>query len=478
MLYISFTESIYWDFPLHKFFMKKYFSIICLLILFHSSFGQTVVPEGPVSGLWTSVGSPYLVEGNIVIPTDSSLSIEPGVEVIFKGHFNIKIYGALHANGTREDSISFSVQDTSGFSDPMNYQCGWGGIRFTERIGVTDTSTLRFCQIEYTVLDTAMNLYYQDYGAIYNSYNYSGTVLIENCWIRNNRMCVHSSFGETIIRNCIISYNTGGGIRMLYNTAAPVYGNIVSGNTPGETGGGGMSFAGHPVIINNTVCFNTALRGGGLSISDDGGTLRVYNSILFGNIATASPGSMAYSDWSWINFYNCVLEGIYFAEPGPDTVSVNTTAYEDLFEDTGSPIYTLSGNSVAIDSGMMEIYISSVLFEHPEYDVLGNPRIQNNRIDVGAIETEPSFFICGNTIEIDGLKVFPNPAQSDVKLVLDPYPKSPLFVTMIDMGGKKVYEKEMSNSQLNIDISNLPKGLYILKVSSEKGDRSQLIIKQ
>ena len=449
------------------------------MLVYSISNSQTIIVEGNVAGLWNSNNSPYLIEGDITLPADSSLIIEPGVDVIFQGHYHFQIYGSLNAEGTREDSINFTINDTAGFAQLDNYSSGWGGIQFIERGQTDDTSTLKFCLIEYTVPDTTMNMYYNDYGSVYTNGQYSGTVLLENCWIRNNRMCVHSYFGTMVVLNSIISNNTGGGLRMIYNDQGLIYGNIITENVSTESMIGGMFFAGYPEIVNNTICFNTAANGGGLTISDDGGVLTVYNSIVFGNEATSGAGSMAYSAWSSIHFKNCILEGIYLADPGEVTVSVNTTSYNDLFEDTSTPVYTLAINSLAIDSGLNEVYFNSTILEHPAYDVIGNPRIQNNRIDVGAIETDVSYSIHDNSIDIVELFVYPNPAHSRINVDLSQYNSSSnIIITIVDMEGKKVIKTIYPNAPKNIDISCLSEGIYIMNIKSENINRNQLIIKQ
>jgi hypothetical protein len=98
-------------------------------------FAQTSVPGGNVSGIWTSSGSPYNIEGEITIPSSDTLIIEPGVDVIFQGHYKLIVNGWLLAEGTEEDSILFTAANTSE---------GWHGIRF---IDAPDSSKLIFCHI-------------------------------------------------------------------------------------------------------------------------------------------------------------------------------------------------------------------------------------------------------------------------------------------------------------------------------------------
>ncbi len=60
------------------------YSIVGVFIVF-SIFvqGQTIINEGPVSGIWTTIGSPYHVMGDIEIPAGSTLIIEAGVLLKF-----------------------------------------------------------------------------------------------------------------------------------------------------------------------------------------------------------------------------------------------------------------------------------------------------------------------------------------------------------------------------------------------------------
>ena len=60
-------------------------AIFNLAVLSFNSNAQTSIPGGNVSGFWALAGSPYYIQGSIVIPNDSTLTIEPGVTVNFQG---------------------------------------------------------------------------------------------------------------------------------------------------------------------------------------------------------------------------------------------------------------------------------------------------------------------------------------------------------------------------------------------------------
>ena len=66
--------------------------IFSLAVTVHA---ETIIPGGAVSGTWTQTGSPYLIEGDIAIDNSSTLTIGPGVDVIFQGYFRLLCEGQL-----------------------------------------------------------------------------------------------------------------------------------------------------------------------------------------------------------------------------------------------------------------------------------------------------------------------------------------------------------------------------------------------
>lgn len=98
-----------------------------------------VVPGGIVTDtLWTKINSPYRVTGTITIPDTSSLTIEPGVEVIFQGNYQFIVKGKIIAVGgpAAGDSIIFRA---------ANPDTGWGGLRLdTAEV----TSKLEYCRFQ------------------------------------------------------------------------------------------------------------------------------------------------------------------------------------------------------------------------------------------------------------------------------------------------------------------------------------------
>jgi len=120
--------------------------VFLFLILSHQTFPKAHIPEGDVSGKWVKQNSPYYIDGEIKIRYGKKLIIEPGVQIIFTGHYKLIVNGILEAKGTEKDSIYFFPSDTS---------VGWHGIRFIE---AEDVSTLEYCVLKYGKISTAEEL--------------------------------------------------------------------------------------------------------------------------------------------------------------------------------------------------------------------------------------------------------------------------------------------------------------------------------
>ncbi len=75
--------------------------------------------SGEVSGTWSIANSPYLIGGDITVPDNEILVIEPGVVVQYDGPWVFAVYGAIQANGTEDNPIifepSFEGIDTGHF---------------------------------------------------------------------------------------------------------------------------------------------------------------------------------------------------------------------------------------------------------------------------------------------------------------------------------------------------------------------------
>jgi len=81
----------------------------------------------------------------------------------------------------------------------------------------------------------------------------------------------------------------------------------------------------------------------------------------------------------------------------------------------------------------------------------------------------------------DDLLVYPNPAVSATRIVLNNVPGSAVYVEVIDMNGEidRSFEYSPGSYFLDVDLSNLPDGMYSVRVSgSDVGYHNLKVIKQ
>jgi len=332
--------------------LKKLRLIVILIwaVIIAGSYGiaQTIIDGGPVSGTWTTIGSPYLVQGDITVEAGQMLTIEPGVEVKFSGNTGLFVSrtGSLLAEGTPESMIVFT-------SDQLSPSPGdWTGLTFSRTyFGVS----LQYCRVEYATIGIKCTSWdcacvaYDNFAVIKNSeirYNSEDGIqcLAEGCtgWI-----CIPNPLGEVspqIHENWIYS-NSGHGISLdvRYNDgdARPeIIRNVIEGN---NFSGIKCDTTVNPTIINNTIINNSESGISGYLGDQD---LQIVNNIVAWNgigieaLAGSVPLDARNND-VWGNGTD--YQGL--TPPARDISS------DPLFVDALEQDYTLEESSPCIDTG-------------------------------------------------------------------------------------------------------------------------------
>ncbi|NQV18123.1 MAG: right-handed parallel beta-helix repeat-containing protein [Armatimonadetes bacterium] len=318
--------------------------IFILLLIFCSTFlfSQTTIPGGNVSGIWLQSGSPYLIEGQITIPDGQTLTIDPGCLIEFQVHYKFKVQGRLLAIGTEQDSIIFTVADTTGFSNFDIPDGSWHGIRFENTPTTNDSSKIVYCHLEYgkAIGNTTDD---KNGGAIF--IDGFPKVLISNCTVVNNK-CKRD----------------GGGIYC--SDAAQIKHSIIQNNCAYEYGGGICFGYPNPGIYNSIVCNNKAETGGGGGIEVYGGCdPQIINTIISNNTSYLEGGgirTMASSGTKIINSLICNNDnhGIYAYECSPivtNTDIVNNIGYGHLF---GEDPWPLNSNEIPRDTEIKKDFLN------------------------------------------------------------------------------------------------------------------------
>ena len=405
------------------------------------------------------------VNCDVTVSDDVTLTIAPGTVVEFQGHYKLKVFGTLLAQGTASDSIKFTVADTTGYYN--NSHIGWQGIRFSNSslfggangaMNDNDSTILEFCILEYgkasgsdpnflggaIFIDSFSKLKISN-NTIRNNWAKSrgsgiavfhSSVVISNNTIRNNRanfagggIYLFNSFA-TISNNTVSnnSANNGGGV-YLYESSPAIRNNTVSNNSANSEGGGLYLDDSSPAIRNNTVSNNSAnSEGGGLYLLES--SPAISNTIIYGNTAATSPQVKLFSGSPSFEYCN-VQGGANFGGTGsysnnidsdPLFVNPTTTAGVGAVPVSGEVDWSLQGNSPCINTGTPD----TIGLGLPVIDLAGNPRIYDGRIDIGAYERNGVLSVCGTitqntTWDADTVKVNCDVTVSDdVTLTIAP----------------------------------------------------------
>jgi hypothetical protein len=293
--------------------MKRFFLFVLVLVMgnFSNISAQTIVPGGYVSGTWASTGSPYLVQGNITVHTDSILTIEPGVEV--KGGYTFTVNGLLEAVGTEADSIRFSSINLTFENTPDSSHVVYCSISGGSVAQVTCTNSNPVISHSNITGDGLVGgIWVKDPSSPH----------ISHCNIRGTRGVRWETAASGTISGCMISNCPLGGVYKKYGDLTFID-CIISDNTArGLAGGGVCSEAGNVHFINCTISGNTAWDNDGGGVSCYKGTATFTNCTINGNYAidlTSSPyiggGGISLHDANAILSY-CTISDNYAAPGG------------------------------------------------------------------------------------------------------------------------------------------------------------------
>jgi len=304
-------------------------------------FTQTHIAPGNVSGIWPLANSPYYIDGNILIPNDSTLLIDAGVVVEFQGHYALNVQGRLLAIGTETDTIFFTVNDTIGFSNPDTSLGGWNGIRFIDTPTDNDSSLISYCKLQFG--KAVGNVWYTNAGGAVCVINFD-KIRISNCMISHNIAgglyespsggAIHLAWSDIKIKGNTFSHNfarsEGGAIQMhesnpffsnnifsnnhsvrggaisIGSISSPTFANDQISNNKADNHGGGI-ILGEPAVVvctGVTVSNNTAQWGGGIGAA--GGQLHATDCIISGNRAEVWGGGVA-GDFAALFLNNCTF---------------------------------------------------------------------------------------------------------------------------------------------------------------------------
>lgn len=265
-----------------------------LLVLASPAFAQSAVSDTITTTTWTAANSPYRVTGTIIIPAGNTLSLEPGVDVLFDADVQFVVQGRLQAVGTETDSIRFLAGEASSF----------GGIRLTG-----ENSSV----ISYARISGGFARGYSD--EIPNS-NGGGILVATGTHLELSHAVIRGNVagfagggmlvggGSVVATKCVFANNSavagGGGVYVGAPNARGVFtecvfaNNDVPGGFPyGASGGIAVHGQASATLTRCTIVGNRARLGGASGISEHA-TLYLNSVIVWGNGARDDPGTNAF----------------------------------------------------------------------------------------------------------------------------------------------------------------------------------------
>jgi len=242
--------------------MKKLFIIAILLTLGAGLHAQTTVSGGIYANTtWTKANSPYLVTSELVVFSAETLTIEPGVTVLFSPNVELDIRGALIAVGTKSDSITFTSSQVgsssfwTGISTEVGSSINIRHCYFSNATEALNTASYEFNIISNCTFENNNIGVLEVYPATIDSCSFIGNTsavsdigTVKNSYFISNYTAI--TYADTILNN----YIKGSHIAILLN--GYTYGGI-TGNTIIENDTGIFIENGYQISIEeNIICHN------------------------------------------------------------------------------------------------------------------------------------------------------------------------------------------------------------------------------
>ena len=390
--------------------MKKIANLLVALCFATAAHGATSITTPMVSGHWTIAGSPYNIYNNVTVDFGQTLTIDPGVEVVFQGYYSIFVQGAFHACGTGTSPIFFHAQDTMGLSNSSTTNGGWAGLNLSYYS--SDSCTLQYCNIA-NLKSSLVEVYYRNMTItgcnFFNNKNADLSINVHadqnvelaSCkFYSNDTFQIFNWIGNFYVHNCRfynsndLAYDLAGG-KMLFRD------NEMDNNMGGhirftQASSGTTSYFPHGTIINNKIHHNINTENGVLT---GVGRLSIIGNLVANNqhIQTGSCGVifggggmfLEGSDSSFFDVRNNVIVNNYSADRGgaleifqSDAIIANNTIVNNKQEEGGA------------------IYIYNAAMTHSKVTVRNN-LINNNKTPLyaGTPQENLNVYICGDTLD-------------------------------------------------------------------------------
>ncbi|KPK82666.1 MAG: hypothetical protein AMS27_14350 [Bacteroides sp. SM23_62_1] len=363
------------------------FSTFC-----YSSAQTTIEVSGVITADSTWSADTVKITGDVTVNDNVTLTIEPGTYVEFQDYYKLYINGTLIAEGDPVDSITFTVNDTIGWSSFESTDGGWGGIEFKNTLGYmndNDSSLFKYCRFFYAKSMT--------YGGVIYIYDFD-RLSIKNCLFNNN----YAKYNGAVI------WLRGAGISITDNLFLENYAN---------SGGAVNIYSGSPVIENNHFKENFALQGGGAIYIQGGGAYILNNE--FESDTTNTFGSAIYAGGQ--DSVIITENHIHNSRSRQGAIYVNSTKVRIEKNDIHDNTSFHQGAGITLASGSMSLVLDNDIYNNTAGKAaggiyvwaattrIGNNRIYNNTSD----QAGGAIMVSGGSMELTNNEIHHNSSSDN-----------------------------------------------------------------
>lgn len=290
---------------------------------------------------------------------------------------------------------------------------------------------------------------------IISAYYDNATVKFTSCSFEGN----HGSLGGALcdmtgaqLLNCRFTNNsamTKGGAYYIYaNKESKIVNSIFDRNTANL--GGALYNKGKITVINCDIVDNQVTENGG-GIYNETKYNKFYNSIFWGNTKNGGANQI----YGTSTFKNCAVQGGFagtnIIDLSDDNDGTDSGNYP-RFTDPENGDYSLDRASVCVDAGDNSV----TGITGPDY--LGNQRIVNGIIDLGAIECQYGLSVAD--VDETAFVLYPNPFDNQLVVKKD----GAMEVDVYNCLGQKIISAE-AQDELTLNTSEWNRGVYFVKIN-------------